>query len=37
LVDEKGESRISIEDYAVAIVDLVEKGGHERQRITVAY
>jgi putative NADH-flavin reductase len=36
LTDEAGESRISIEDYAVAIVDELERGAHKRARITVA-
>ena len=35
--DEKGESRISAEDYAVAIVDEIEKPQHLRERFTVAY
>jgi hypothetical protein len=37
LVDEKGESRISAEDYAVALLDEVENPRHKRQRFTVAY
>lgn len=37
LVDEKGESRISAEDFAVAMVDELEKGEHIRRRFTVAY
>lgn len=37
LKDEKGESRISAEDYAVAIVDEIEKPQHLRERFTVAY
>ena len=37
LKDEKGESRISAEDYAVAIVDEIEKPKHLRERFTVAY
>ncbi len=32
-----GESRISIPDYAVALLDEVESGAHPRQRISVAY
>jgi len=35
--DAKGESRISAEDYAVAIVDEVEKPQFSRKRFTVAY
>ncbi len=37
LVDAHGESRISAEDYAVAVLDEIEKPRHVRQRITVAY
>jgi len=37
LVDADGESRISQEDFAVAILDEVEQGNHIRQRFTVAY
>jgi hypothetical protein len=37
LTDEKGESRISVEDYAVALVDELERPAHVRQRFTVAY
>jgi putative NADH-flavin reductase len=37
LVDAKGESRISIADYAVALLDRVEQRDALRQRITVAY
>lgn len=37
LFDDKGESKISIEDYAVAMIDELEKAGHIRKRITVAY
>jgi uncharacterized protein len=36
LVDAKGESRISAEDYAVAIADEVETPRHIRRRFTVA-
>lgn len=32
-----GESRISVEDYAVALVDELEKPAHPRQRFTVGY
>lgn len=35
--DEKGESRISAEDYAVAIIDEIEKPQFSRKRFTVAY
>jgi len=37
LVDGSGESRISIPDYAVALVDELENGEAIRRRITVAY
>jgi putative NADH-flavin reductase len=37
LFDGKGVSYISIEDYAVAITDIVEGPLHCRQRITVGY
>ena len=37
LRDEKGESLISREDFAVAIVDEVETKAHHRERITVGY
>lgn len=37
LVDEKGESFISVEDYAVAMVDELEQGNHHYERFTVAY
>jgi putative NADH-flavin reductase len=37
LTDEKGESRISMEDYAKAIVDEIESPRFRRRRFTVAY
>jgi uncharacterized protein len=37
LADEKGESRISAEDYAVALVDELENPQHIRLQFTVAY
>ena len=37
LADEKGESRISAEDYAVALVDELENPLHIRRQFTVAY
>lgn len=37
LVDEKGDSAISTEDYAVALVDELEQPKHERRRFTVGY
>jgi putative NADH-flavin reductase len=32
-----GESRISMEDYAIALVDELESGAHRQQRISVGY
>ena len=37
VTDEKGESRISAEDYAVALVDELENPKHLRQQFTAAY
>jgi putative NADH-flavin reductase len=37
LVDKNGESHISLEDYAVAMIDELEKHAHPRQRFTVGY
>jgi len=37
IADEKGESRISMEDYAIAMVDELEKPNHRRQRFSVGY
>ncbi|MFC3650039.1 NAD(P)-dependent oxidoreductase [Dyella humi] len=37
LVDDKGVSRITVPDYAVAVLDRLEKNDALRQRITVAY
>jgi len=37
LADAKGESRISVEDYAMAMIDEVEKPKHIRRRFTVGY
>ena len=37
VVDEQGQSRISAEDLAAAILDEVEQPRHRRQRFTVAY
>jgi putative NADH-flavin reductase len=37
VADEKGESRISAEDYSIALVDELEQGKHIRQRFTAAY
>jgi uncharacterized protein len=35
--NEKGDSRISYEDYAVALVDEIEKPAHERGQLTIGY
>ena len=37
ITDAKGESRISFEDYAVALVDELEQPKHERMRFTIGY
>jgi uncharacterized protein len=37
LTNAQGESRISVEDYAIAMIDEVEKPKHIRQRFTVGY
>lgn len=37
LVDEQGHSHISLEDYAVAMIDELERPAHPRARFTVAY
>lgn len=37
LVDGSGESRISLSDYAVAMIDELEKPAHSRARFTVGY
>jgi uncharacterized protein len=37
ITDEKGESRISAEDYAIAMVDELEIPEHVRQRFTIGY
>lgn len=34
-VNDKGESYISYTDYAVAMIDEIEKGNHNKQRISV--
>jgi uncharacterized protein len=35
--DEHGKSRVSFEDYAVALVDELEKPAYERSRFTIGY
>ncbi|WP_299175554.1 NAD(P)-dependent oxidoreductase [uncultured Brevundimonas sp.] len=37
IVDDKGESRISFADYAIAMVDELEAHDHPRARFTAAY
>jgi uncharacterized protein len=37
IVNEKGESATSVEDYAVAMMDEVEKQAHHRERFTIGY
>jgi putative NADH-flavin reductase len=37
LADDQGKSSISYEDFAVALVDELEKPAHTRQRFTVGY
>ncbi|MYT70082.1 NAD(P)-dependent oxidoreductase [Streptomyces sp. cg28] len=37
MLDADGNSRISAEDYAIAFVDEVERDGHARSRMSVAY
>jgi uncharacterized protein len=37
LMDEKGNSRISAEDYSIALVDELENPKHIKQKFTVAY
>lgn len=37
LADAQGNSRISVEDYAVAFVDELERPAHARQRFTAGY
>ena len=37
VINEKGESKISVEDYAVAMIDELEKPAHHRERFTIGY
>ena len=37
VVNDKGESRISMEDFAIAMVDELERHAHPRQRFSVGY
>jgi len=37
IADEQGNSRISMEDYAIALVDELENPAHRRARFTIGY
>jgi uncharacterized protein len=37
IVDGAGDSKISVQDYAVAMIDEVEKPAHHRERFTIGY
>ena len=37
LVDATGKSEISVQDYAVAMIDELERAAHVRRRFTVGY
>ena len=37
LVDEEGKSTISMEDFAVALIDEAERSRHPQARFTVGY
>ena len=37
LVDSQGDSRISLQDYALAMLDELERPAHSRRRFTVGY
>lgn len=37
IVDAEGNSRISVEDYAVAMVDELERPAHHKERFTIGY
>lgn len=37
IVNEQGESRISLEDYSIALVDELERPQHIRSRFTIGY
>ena len=37
LADDYGKSRISMEDFAIALVDELERPTHSRRRFTVGY
>mgnify|MGYP000006008596 FL=1 len=37
VVDAEGNSHISVQDYAVAMVDELEKPAHHKERFTIGY
>ena len=37
IVDSDGNSKISVEDYAVAMVDELENSNHHKERFTIGY
>ncbi len=37
ILNEKGESKISVQDYAVAMINELEKPAHHRERFTIGY
>jgi putative NADH-flavin reductase len=37
ILNEKGESKISVQDYAMAMIDELEKPAHHRERFTIGY
>ena len=37
IMDANGQSRISMEDYAIALVDELDRPAHERGRFTIGY
>jgi len=37
IVNEEGESKISVQDYAMAMIDELEKPAHHQERFTIGY
>jgi putative NADH-flavin reductase len=37
IMNESGESKISVQDYAVAMIDELEKPAHHKERFTIGY
>lgn len=37
LADSEGKSHISVQDYAIAMIDELERPAHSRRRFTVGY